>query len=75
MLVTIFVCTILVMFSSELLTTMEHSKLTQHAEICMVHIQGENVFESHKELVRIHYQSALSLSTVHQWFCKFAVGM
>ncbi len=64
-----------VMFWSVFSKEMEHSKLTQRAEIHIFRIQGKNVSESHRELVRIHGQHALSLSTVCQWFQKFAAGV
>ncbi len=46
MCVAIFVSTISVVILSDFFCKMEHSKLTQHAEICIFHIQGKNVSES-----------------------------
>ncbi len=60
---------------TKLTDTMEDSKLTQRAEISLLRIQGWSVSEAHQELLRIHGQSALSLSTVHRWFCKFDHGV
>ncbi len=73
--VTIIGCAFMLGFLTHLLSEMEHSKLTQHAEIRIFRIQGKNVSEAHQELVRIHGQSALSLSTMCQWFHKFFAGM
>ncbi len=69
------ICAIFLLFLNTLPTRMEHSKLTQHAEIQIFRIQGKTMSEAHRELVQIHGQNALSLSTVRWWFQKFAAGV
>ncbi len=62
--------TISLVFSAE----MEHSKLTQHAEVRVHHIQGKSIAEIHRELLPVHSQSALSVSTIQCWYHKFEAG-
>ncbi len=54
---------------------MEHGKLIQQEEICVLRIQGKSIAQIHAELVRLHGGHTLSLSTVRQWFCKFQQGV
>ncbi len=54
---------------------MDDSKLIQCAEIRIFRIQGKNISAAHRELVQIHGESALSLSTVRRWYRKFAAGV
>ncbi len=54
---------------------MDNSKLVQRAEVRIFRIQGKTVAEAHAELVCLHGGHALSLSTVHRWFLKFAAGL
>ncbi len=73
--VAIVVAAISVMFFCAFSFKMEDSKLTQHAEIRIFCIQGKTVAEAHRELLQIHGESALSLSTVRRWYRKFAAGL
>ncbi len=54
---------------------MDNSKLVQRAEVRIFRIQGKTVAEAHAELLRLHGGAALSLSTMHHWFLKFAAGL
>ena len=54
--------------------TMEHTKLTQRAEVRLLCIQGKSIAEIHRELLQIHGRHSLSISTVHRWYHKFNAG-
>ena len=73
--VLLVICAIFGVILSAFPGQMEHSKLTQCAEVRIFHIQGKSVAEAHQELLQIHGQNALSLSTVRRWFHKFAAGV
>ncbi len=53
---------------------MEHTKLTQRAEVRVLRIQGKSIAEIHRELVQMQGGNALSISTVRRWYHKFDAG-
>ena len=68
-------CGLCILIFTNFALTMDHSKLTQHAKICLLRIQGKSVAEAHQELLRLHPGHALSLSTMRCWFRKFDCGI
>ncbi len=53
---------------------MEHTKLTQRAEVRVLRIQGKSIAEIHRELLQMHGGNALSVSMVRCWYHKFDAG-